>query len=66
MESGVWPGVDAKGHRAIPVQPSDKSWTVYSMRSDLRFDRYTPVAPQPGIGPLLDEVARDPHACFWG
>jgi hypothetical protein len=37
--------------------PSEKSWTVYWMRSDLKFS---------GIGPLLDEVARDPHACFWG
>lgn len=36
------------------------------MRSDLQLHRYTLVGPQPGIGQLLDEVARDPHACFWG
>jgi hypothetical protein len=42
--------------------PSEKSWTVYWMRSDLKFHRYKPVGPQSGIGPLLDEVARDPHA----
>lgn len=46
--------------------PSGKSWTVYWLRSDLKFHRYTLVGPQTGIGPLLDEVARDPHACFWG
>ncbi|HZO96245.1 MAG TPA: DUF3024 domain-containing protein [Gaiellaceae bacterium] len=46
--------------------PSERSWTVYWMRSDLKFHRYTLIGPQSGIGPLLDEVARDPHACFWG
>jgi hypothetical protein len=46
--------------------PSEKSWSVYWTRSDLKFHRYTLVGPQSGIGPLLDEVARDPHACFWG
>jgi len=46
--------------------PSGRAWTVYWMRSDLKFHRYTLLDPQPGIGPLLDEVARDPHACFWG
>lgn len=45
--------------------PSERSWTVYWMRSDLKFHRYSLVGPQSGIGPLLDEVARDPHACFW-
>ena len=45
--------------------PSDKLWTVYGMRTDLEFHRYTFVDRQSGIGPLLDEVARDPHACFW-
>lgn len=46
--------------------PSERSWTVYWMRSDLKFHRYTLVGPQSGIGPLLDEVALDPNACFWG
>ena len=46
--------------------PSGRSWTVYWMRGDLKFHRYTLVGPQSGVGPLLDEVARDPHACFWG
>ncbi|MGH3430906.1 MAG: DUF3024 domain-containing protein [Mycobacteriales bacterium] len=46
--------------------PSERSWTVYWMRSDLKFHRYKLADPQPRIGPLLDEVARDPHACFWG
>jgi hypothetical protein len=36
------------------------------MRSDLKFHRYTLVDPQSRIGPLLDEVAHDPPACFWG
>jgi len=55
-----------KGIARFRYSPSEKSWTVYWMRSDLKFHRYTLVGPQPGIGPLLDEVARDPHACFWG
>ncbi len=48
------------------------SWSVEAgvrpgwMRSDLKFHRYTLIAPQSGIGPLLDEVARDLHACFSG
>ena len=46
--------------------PSERSWTVYWTRSDLKFHRYTLVGAQSGIGSLLDEVARDPHACFWG
>jgi hypothetical protein len=46
--------------------PGEKSWTVYWMRGDLKFHRYTLIGPQSGIGPLLDEVARDPHGCFWG
>jgi hypothetical protein len=55
-----------KGIARFRYSPSAKSWTVYWMRSDLKFHRYTLVDPQSGIGPLLDEVARDPHACFWG
>ena len=55
-----------KGIARFRYSPNEKSWTVYWMRSDLKFHRYTLVDPQAGIGPLLDEVARDPHACFWG
>jgi hypothetical protein len=55
-----------RGIARFRYSPSEKSWTVYWMRSDLKFHRYTLVGPQSGIGPLLDEVARDPHACFWG
>jgi len=54
------------GIARFKYSPSQKSWTVYWMRSDLKFHRYEPMEPQPGIGPLLDVVARDPDACFWG
>ena len=55
-----------KGIARFRYSPSERLWTVYWMRSDLKFHRYALVGPQSGIGPLLDEVARDPHACFWG
>jgi hypothetical protein len=59
-------GVDADGIARFRYSPSERSWTVYWMRSDLEFHRYTLVGPESEIGTLLDEVARDPHACFWG
>jgi hypothetical protein len=60
------PGWTRMGIARFRYSPSERSWTVYWMRSDLKFHRYTLIGPQPGIGPLIDEVARDPHACFRG
>lgn len=52
------------GIARVRYSPSEKSWALYWMRGDLKFHRYTLVGPQSGVGPLLDEVARDLHACF--
>ncbi len=55
-----------RGIARFHYSPSKREWTLYWMRADAKFHRYELIEPQEGIDPLLDEVARDPHACFWG
>ncbi len=45
--------------------PATGRWTLYWMhhRGWLHYDGLEPATD---IGPLLAEVAEDPHGCFWG
>ena len=54
------------GVARFKFSPSDRMWRVYWMRRDLKFHLYDLIEPQAGIGPLIAEVDKDPHACFWG
>ena len=41
-------------------------WTLYWLDRNLRWHVYDLVEPATQIGPLLDEVDRDPTGIFWG
>ncbi len=41
-------------------------WTLYWRDQDERWHRYEPIGSTSSIGPLLDEVDRDPTGIFWG
>jgi len=44
----------------------DGLWTLYSPDSNGRWHRYDEIGPAPAVGPLLEEVDRDPAGIFWG
>ena len=41
-------------------------WSLFWMDSNGAWHRYSAAAPAPHVGPLLDEMDRDPRAVFWG
>jgi hypothetical protein len=43
-----------------------RGWTLYWMDSNGAWHRYSKEPPVPHVGPLLDEIGRDPRAVFWG
>ncbi len=43
-----------------------QGWTLYWMDSNGAWHRYSKEPPVPHVSPLLDEIARDPRAVFWG
>lgn len=41
-------------------------WTLYWRDRNQKWHRYDLISSTPSIGPLLDEVDRDPTGIFWG
>ncbi|HEY3546594.1 MAG TPA: DUF3024 domain-containing protein [Propionicimonas sp.] len=41
-------------------------WEIYWADRNLRFHRYDYAEPSPRVAELLEEIARDPTAIFWG
>ena len=41
-------------------------WKIYWMRQDLKWHSYQPLPEVESIEEFLEEVGRDPSACFWG
>ncbi len=54
------------GVARFKYSPTTRLWSLYWMCRDLKFHLYELIDPQERIGPLLEEVKVDPHACFWG
>jgi Protein of unknown function (DUF3024) len=46
--------------------PSDARWRLYWSDRNERWHELWDVEPSPSIHPLLQEVAQDPTAVFWG
>jgi hypothetical protein len=44
----------------------NQGWTLFWMDSNGTWHRYSSDAPTPHVGPLLEEIDRDPRAVFWG
>lgn len=45
---------------------SRKLWKLYWMRADLKWHRYPPLPESTSLEHILEEIERDPHACFYG
>ena len=41
-------------------------WRLFWMRADLKWHRYDPFPASKQLGDLVDEISRDPCACFFG
>jgi hypothetical protein len=44
----------------------EKTWVLYSVDKDSRWNRYEDLAPSKSIQTLIDEVDADPNNIFWG
>ena len=45
---------------------SQKLWKLYWMRADLKWHSYPPLPECTSLETILEEIERDPHACFYG
>jgi hypothetical protein len=45
---------------------ASKTWSLFWRDRNLQFHEYDRVAPSPHTEDLLQEIARDPTAIFWG
>lgn len=41
-------------------------WKVYWQRSDMNWHKYDPLPQTHTLEEFIEELKKDPHACFWG
>jgi hypothetical protein len=62
-DPSLWQDLDIARFRYVS---SNNQWVLYWKRANGRWLAYPDVDPSESIEPLLAEVDKDPHGCFWG
>ncbi len=50
----------------LKFSPSASAWTLFWRDRNSAWHRYQRIGAMPFVDPLLDEIAADPTAIFWG